>query len=407
MATQIEFSKEQIELIKTQIAPKATDDELKLFLYQCKRTGLDPLTRQIYCQHRNSKGVAKMTIQTAIDGFRVIAERSGDYGGQSEPEFKYDANGDLLSAKIIVYRFRGDVRYECAVGVAFWSEYVVTNDEWVNGQKTGKKVPNDMWGKMKHTMLAKVAEALALRKAYPQDLSGLYTTEEMAQVDNVAEETPVNEPHKLDQATSVPFTPQYNNQAQQQTVPNQSQQPQQQNNSQQTPPPPVSPYTKKYTDVNTILAVVKSSAKVEELTQLYFANREFIEENQSVKDALSVKRDTIKNQGKVIITDSQFKQVCDRIAKGDATVLENAIKVYILNAAQVEQLQHLDKERLRFEEALKLKYYNPADIATMIENCKTTDHVLRLHKNNAMIVDRDPELLTRINAKLRVLKSAA
>jgi phage recombination protein Bet len=170
----IEFSDDQVKLIKSQIAPKATSDELKLFMYQAQRTGLDPLTRQIYCIHRNQRNQdgsysAKMTIQTSIDGFRVIAERSGDYAGQSEPEFVYE--GDKLKCcKIAVFRFRGDVRYQASVGVAYWAEY---------SQNSG------LWTKMPHTMLSKVAEALALRKAYPQDLSGLYTSDEMAQADVV------------------------------------------------------------------------------------------------------------------------------------------------------------------------------------------------------------------------------
>ena len=180
--TKIEFSDEQIKLIKSQIAPKATADELKLFMYQAKRTGLDPLTRQIYCIHRNQRNQdgsysAKMTIQTSIDGFRVIAERSGDYAGQSEPEFVY-AGDKLTCCKIAVYRFRGDVRYQASVGVAYWAEY---------SQNSG------LWTKMPHTMLSKVAEALALRKAYPQDLSGLYTADEMSQAD-VVEVKPDSKP---------------------------------------------------------------------------------------------------------------------------------------------------------------------------------------------------------------------
>lgn len=172
----LSFTDEQINLIKSQIAPKATDDELKLFIYQAKRTGLDPLARQIYAIHRKTKDsygnhVERMTIQTSIDGFRVIAERSGDYGGQDEPQFiKEDGK---LYCKVTVYRFRGDVRYPAAVGVAYWDEYCPT----FNGS------PSGLWAKMPHTMLAKVAEALALRKAYPQDLSGLYTNEEMSQAD--------------------------------------------------------------------------------------------------------------------------------------------------------------------------------------------------------------------------------
>ncbi len=160
----MDFSEDQVKLIKDQVAKDSTDNELKLFLYQCKRTGLDPLTRQIYFMKRSGK----MTIQTSIDGFRVIAERSGDYAGQDEPEFITE-DGKLTCAKIRVYRFKGETRYCAAVGVAFMAEYMP-----VGGQ-------DFMWKKMPHTMLAKVAEALALRKAYPQDLSGLYTGDEMDQ----------------------------------------------------------------------------------------------------------------------------------------------------------------------------------------------------------------------------------
>lgn len=166
----LDFTPEQVALIKSQIAPKATDDELKLFLYQARRTGLDPLARQIYAIHRWS-GMHKrevMNIQTSIDGFRVIAERSGDYAGQDEPVFIHDDKE--LYCKVTVYRFRGELRYPAAVGVAYWSEY---------------NAGGPMWGKMPHTMLSKCAEAVALRKAYPQDLSGLYTSEEMSQADNV------------------------------------------------------------------------------------------------------------------------------------------------------------------------------------------------------------------------------
>lgn len=166
---QIDFSPEQVQLIKTQIAPNANDNELKLFLYQCKRTGLDPLTRQIYCIHRGGR----MTIQTSIDGFRVIAERSGTYAGQDEPVFEYDQHSKLKCAKVTVYRFSpSGQRYAAATGVAFYDEYV----QMINGK------PSGLWTKP-HIMLQKVAEALALRKAYPQDLSGLYTGDEMEQAE--------------------------------------------------------------------------------------------------------------------------------------------------------------------------------------------------------------------------------
>ena len=176
---QLSYTKDQVELVKSQIAPEATVDELKLFLYQAQRTGLDALSRQIYCIHRNVKTQngwsKKMTIQTSIDGFRVIAERSGTYGGQSEPLFTYE-NGVLISCKISVFRFHNDIRFEASVGVAYLAEYCQFD-------KDGK--PMGLWAKP-HIMLGKVAEALALRKAYPQDLSGIYTSEEMQQADESA-----------------------------------------------------------------------------------------------------------------------------------------------------------------------------------------------------------------------------
>lgn len=178
------FTQEQVSLIKSQIAPKATDDELRLFLNQCSRTGLDPFSRQIYAIHRKTRDsygnyVEKMSIQVSIDGFRAIAERSGDYGGQDEPVFDVNEKGELVSCKVIVYKFRGATRYPAAVGVAFWDEYKQTDFK-------GNLSP--MWAKMPRVMLAKVAESLALRKAYPNDLSGLYTTEEMAQSTEVTED---------------------------------------------------------------------------------------------------------------------------------------------------------------------------------------------------------------------------
>lgn len=171
----IDFTQEQVDLVKKLVAPNANRDELSLFLYQCKRTGLDPLTRQIYCIHRGGK----MTIQTSIDGFRVVAERSGSYAGQDEPIFNEDEKGNIISCKVTVYKFAANgQRYPAAVGVAYWSEYAQQGP---------------MWTKMKHTMISKCAEALALRKAFPQDLSGLYTTEEMQQAD--APQTTVDVEH--------------------------------------------------------------------------------------------------------------------------------------------------------------------------------------------------------------------
>lgn len=176
----LEFTEEQVMLIKQQIAPNASSNELKLFMHQCRRTGLDPLTKQIYCIHRGGK----MTIQTSIDGFRVIAERSGSYAGQDEPIWVDDETGNPIKCTVTVYRFSvmGE-RYAAGVGVAYFKEYY--------------PFPSNLQKSMPHNMISKVAEALALRKAFPQDLSGLVTSEEMNET-QVPQPEFGNEPMKIE-----------------------------------------------------------------------------------------------------------------------------------------------------------------------------------------------------------------
>lgn len=175
LAESTEWTEDQLTLIKRTIAIGATNDELRLFLHQAKRTGLDPLSRQIFFVKRKDRG----TIQTAIDGYRLIADRTGKYAGSDDYRFdegisQYEhlktERGWPMTATMTVWKMVDGVRSSFAA-TAEWSAYYPGDAQgW-------------MWKKMPYLMLGKCAEALALRKAFPAELSGIYTNEEMQQAD--------------------------------------------------------------------------------------------------------------------------------------------------------------------------------------------------------------------------------
>jgi phage recombination protein Bet len=176
MSTLTLWTPEQTQLISTTIAPGCSNDELRLFAYACQRTGLDPFSRQIYAIRRRQKQSDGsyghvMTIQAGIDGLRSIAERTGQLDGSETHWCGEDgvwtdvwlAAKPPAAAKTILHRKGASHPF---VGVARFADY---------------NAGQGLWSKMPAAMIAKCSEALALRKAFPADLSGVYSTDEMDQ----------------------------------------------------------------------------------------------------------------------------------------------------------------------------------------------------------------------------------
>lgn len=199
-----QLTNEQIDLIKRTICKGSTNDELALFIQQANRTGLDPFSRQIHAVKRwNSKaGREEMQIQVGIDGFRLVADRTGQYDGQEGPYWCGDdgiwkdvwlSTEPPAAAKAVVFR------KDCSrtfIAVARFSSYVQTT-------KDGR--PTQFWARMPDLMLAKCAEALALRKAFPNDLSGLYAPEEINNDDEPAPTARTRQQPAKQQAIAAPM----------------------------------------------------------------------------------------------------------------------------------------------------------------------------------------------------------
>lgn len=157
----------QADLVKRMLVrdANASDDELKLFLHVCQHMGLDPLSRQIYAIRRKGK----LVFQTGIDGFRLIADRTGRYAPGREPTYHYDDDGKLVAATVYVKKQTADGTWHECAATAHTAEYQVPE--------------NALWRTKQHVMTAKCGEALVLRKAFPQELSGIYTNDEMGEPD--------------------------------------------------------------------------------------------------------------------------------------------------------------------------------------------------------------------------------
>lgn len=201
LPTATAFSGSQLALIRRTVAADCNDMEFDLFVTVARNAGLDPFRKQISALvfNKNKPDKRRMAIVTTIDGLRVIAARSQRYRpDEDEPHFEHDADlkgptNPLGLVKAVVKIWIADAMREGGwkpvTGVAYWDEFAPISDEWGEDEQTGRRKPTGRktldtgsnWARMPRVMLAKCAEAQALRKAFPEDMSSLYAPEELDQ----------------------------------------------------------------------------------------------------------------------------------------------------------------------------------------------------------------------------------
>lgn len=214
----VSFNARQMDLIRNTVASDCNPSEFDIFLHICQHTGLDPLRRQIYAFvfGKNDPKKRQMVPVVAIGGLRSMAERTGNYRPDMEParlEISEEAKDPhsnplgIVRAEVTVYKYAHGEWFP-AVGEAYWDEYVPlieensagfdwveTGEVWADSKKPKKKkvarAGGEMvrkidakkagWVKMPRIMIAKCAEASALRKAWPDDFANLYEESELDQ----------------------------------------------------------------------------------------------------------------------------------------------------------------------------------------------------------------------------------
>lgn len=203
-----DYTGSQLSLIKRTVAKDCDNDEFDLFMEVCRRAGFDPFRKQVYAFvfSKDDPKKRQLAIVTGIDGYRVVAARNRDYRPDNEPpRITYDEAAKnpeinplgIVKAEVSAYRF-AEGEWHKLSAEAYWDEFAPIEEEydWVDtgevwqdsGNSKKKKVPTgkvklgkESWRKMARVMISKCAEAQALRKGWPEELSGVYTEEEMEQ----------------------------------------------------------------------------------------------------------------------------------------------------------------------------------------------------------------------------------
>jgi len=163
-----DWNQARVDFVLKTYCGGADEATASAFVHIARKRRLSPEEKQIYLINRGGK----WSVETSIDGFRLIADRSDRYAGSDEAVYGEETAGHPATASVTVWKLVQGIRCPFTA-TARWAEYC---------PKAATQA--FMWNDKPYLMLGKCAEALALRKAFPADLSGIYVDAEMAQAGN-------------------------------------------------------------------------------------------------------------------------------------------------------------------------------------------------------------------------------
>jgi phage recombination protein Bet len=172
-----------LRVLENSLYPGAKPESIKLVLSWCRVNGIDPLLKPVHIVPTSVKRPDgqyewRDVLMPGIADYRIKAARSGQYAGKSEPEFGPDVTEKLGGVSVTYPQWCRITVFRIVAGQA---RAFPAKERWLENYATAGRdteAPNRMWTKRAYGQLAKVAEAQALRMAFPE-FSGGYTAEEM------------------------------------------------------------------------------------------------------------------------------------------------------------------------------------------------------------------------------------
>ena len=158
-----DITTKDVAALKSTFAKDLTDSEMRVVVEYCRRTGLDPIAREVHIW----KDQGRLTLHIGIDGLRRRAMETGLFEGLELQWCGPDGNwrdewlfdNAPYAARCIIYRRGSRVPFKAVVRM---SEF----------RKTGERAGN--WNTKSVHMLGIRAQTHAYRMAFPQETALLF-----------------------------------------------------------------------------------------------------------------------------------------------------------------------------------------------------------------------------------------